>query len=56
LFEKEVLPLMFYTGNTVPQTTLSYYPQKIDEDQAKALSLSSFPTAAKTVMDNLINT
>jgi len=47
---------MFYTGDSIPRTTLTYYPQKLTDDQSKAFSISSYPTAAKTIMDTLINT
>ncbi len=56
LFEKEILPLMFYTGDSIPRTTLTYYPQKLTPEESKAFSISSYPTAAKTIMDTLINT
>ena len=55
MFEKDILPLMFYTGETVPRTTLTYYPQKLSSDESKAFTISSYPTAAKTIMDTLIN-
>jgi hypothetical protein len=55
LFEPNVPPLLFYTSELVPATTLTYSPIKLSEDLQTAFSLASFPTAAKTVMDDELN-
>jgi hypothetical protein len=55
LFEPNVPPLLFYTDEIVPATTLTYSPIKLSEDLQTAFSLASFPTAAKTVMDDELN-
>lgn len=55
LFEPNVPPLLFYITETVPATTLIYTPIKLSADLQTAFSLASFPTAAKTVMDEELN-
>jgi hypothetical protein len=55
LFEPNVPPLLFYITETVPATTLTYTPIKLSEDLQTAFSIASFPTAAKTIMDEELN-
>lgn len=55
LFEPNVPPLLYYTGIEVPNTTLNYSPIQLTKDFETAFSLASFPTAAKTIMEDELN-
>lgn len=55
LFEPIVPPILFYTTDSVPLTNLQYTPIKVNDQLASSLSIATFPTAAKTVMNEEIN-
>ena len=55
LFEPNVPPLLYYIGDQRPATTLQYTPIQLNDDLKTAFSLASFPTAAKTVIEDELN-
>lgn len=55
LFEPNVPPLLYYTGTQIPASTLNYSPIQLTKDFETAFSIASFPTAAKTIMEDELN-
>jgi hypothetical protein len=55
LFEPNVPPLLFFTGDEVPTTSLSYTPIRATGGLESSLTLAAFPTSAKTIMNEEIN-
>lgn len=61
LFEPNVPPLLYYLKEEneddthVPASTLNYSPIHLTKDFETAFSIASFPTAAKTIMEDELN-
>jgi hypothetical protein len=55
LFEPNVPPLLYYLSDLPPVTNLQYTPIQLNKDLETAFSLASFPTAAKTVIEDELN-
>ncbi len=51
LFDIEAPPLMYYLGDSVPQTTLTYTPLKISEDLEPLFNIASYGKSASVVLD-----
>lgn len=56
LFDINPPPLMYYTGDSVPQTTLTYTPLKITEDLEPLFNIASYGKSAKVVLDEKLST
>jgi hypothetical protein len=61
LFEPNVPPLLYYLKEEddddthAPASTLNYSPIYLTKDFETAFSIASFPTAAKTIMEDELN-
>lgn len=55
LFDRDIPPLLLYTGDQDPITTLTYTPIQLTEKEVNALSLASLPKSAKSVIDREIS-
>ena len=56
LFDIEPPPLLYYVGDTVPQTTLTYTPLKITSELEPLFNIASYGKSAKLVLDEKLST
>lgn len=56
LFDINPPPLLYYTGDFIPQTTLTYIPLKITAELETLFNIASFGKSAKVVLDEKLST